>query len=170
MPSINFNRSSENDLVWNSSTNSYTSPKPEHLYGWTDNELTDTTYYAWYNPSSDSVANRRIFSLYENPKINDTVLVFSYNANRTSYDISEATETTIISTVPGTGAVNSVALNSNGTLYLQTSTMGGITCERASSWDMTVANPLKTIYTDSTTLTNGMSVTTIHLILLIHQL
>ena len=47
--SLEYSRDNSGDLVWNSSTESYTSPKPEHLYAWTDSSVTGEQLYGWTN-------------------------------------------------------------------------------------------------------------------------
>ena len=68
--SLEYSRDNSGDLVWNSSTESYTSPKPEHLYGWTDSSITGEQLYGWtvinaspLSPSSFST----IYTKTENP-------------------------------------------------------------------------------------------------------
>lgn len=137
MPSINFNRSSENDLIWNSSTESYTSPKPEHLYGWTDSSITETTYYAWKREYD----NYYCYTITETPTSSDKIY-HNYNDSMEEGTEYEGIYDYDSSTNPPRAKIHDM--------------MDWDWFYRDSSKDVTLPNPLKTVYTDSTTLTIGM--------------
>ena len=81
--SLEYNRDNSEDLVWNSSTESYTSPKPENLYAWTNG--TTTIYTTSQTPSaSDSYydVNGNTYGQYD-LTINDISLlgyIYSYDS------------------------------------------------------------------------------------------
>ena len=73
--SLEYNRDNSEDLVWNSSTESYTSPKPENLYAWTDNNVTGTSLYAWTNGTTT------IYTTSQTPSASDSY----YDVNGNTY-------------------------------------------------------------------------------------
>lgn len=59
--------------------------KPEHLYGWTDNNLSNITLYAWDDSENSSIT---YYTTSENPQVGDPVLNSSGELYETNYHVS----------------------------------------------------------------------------------
>ena len=129
-------------------------PGPTNLYAYTDSSATGTPYYGWgLYPNNESAVNQRAFTASTTLSVGDTVYYFVNDNSRASYDISQATETTIYAQEEGC-PVQGFWLDGT-TLKFKSTSIVSVDFIRNQIVDI---NRPQTVYTDTNILDYGMTV------------